>query len=683
MGARRRNVLVGLLLTLSSSASANYIDYKEVPLYSDLAPCAMSAVSYALEHLTLSACPSGITALQSCACTKDNNAAAVVTTISKSVSAQCGSKATEDFASASQVFNEYCNSGAVVTAPATLPTPVSLSITDLAGFSSLAPCAQSAVSYVVDYLTYKACPPGVAALQSCACTKGNLASSVHDAISTSVGSRCGTTASEDFASASEVFDLYCNPGSKVTVKPANPNALAVYITDLPAYSYLAPCARSAVSYAVQGMSTGKCPEGPSALNSCVCTKNQNIYVASSSIVEAVQMSCGSTHLADISSAQAVLAGYCKLGSGVTSFPVPSNAVGKMTYYITDMPIYSSLAPCAQEAVHDALTTLTYYLCPADAGPLASCACIKDSNSLQVSKILTDSVKYECSETASEDIASAIDVYNAYCSAAKGLATPTGITASVPTSNYGTIPPPATGGNIAAPTPTPTNADGSPATPGADGSTGGSSGDTTNPDGTPKTKKSNTAAIAGGVVGGIGALAIGAGALFFFLRRKKQRPVSGPLLAPASDDKPPGTSGTTGAVGATELSGKEEWKGAGGTELVGSSPGQQHSELAGSGSPHGPRTEMYASPAPTHSELHGGVSPGGEGYAGSQSPGSPYGSTVHEAGAGQARPELHGSTTGSVVSPVSGGGAGQSHEMQAYPMSATMNSPIYEMPAEYR
>lgn len=135
------------------------------------------------------------------------------------------------------------------------------------------------------------------------------------------------------------------------------------------------------------------------------------------------------------------------------------------------------------------------------------------------------------------------------------------------------------------------------------------------------------------------------------------------------------------MGATELAGKEEWKGTG-TELVGSSPEQQHPELAGSGSPHVQGTEMYASPAPTHSELQGGVSPGGQTYATSQSPGSPYGSTIYEAGAGQARPELHGSATGSVVSPVSGGGAGQAHEMNAYPMSATMNSPVYEMPAEY-
>ncbi|KFX96463.1 hypothetical protein V490_03347 [Pseudogymnoascus sp. VKM F-3557] len=472
-----------------------------------------------------------------------------------------------------------------------------------------------------------------------------------------------------------MFHEYCNPGEKVSTKAPNPNALAVYITDLPAYSYLAPCAQSAISYAVQGMTNSKCPEGPSALNSCVCSKNQNSFAASSTLVSSVQYSCGSTHTADISSAQAVLAGYCKLGAGITSFPVPSTAVGQMTYYITDMPIYSSLAPCAKSAVEDGINTLTYSLCPADAGPLASCACIKDQNSLQVSKILTDSVKYSCSETASEDIASAISVYNAYCSAAKGLSTPTGITVSVPTSNYGTVPGPATGGNVAPPTPTPTNSDGTPITPGADGATG----DDTNPDGTPKKKKSNTGAIAGGVVGGLGALAIGAGAIFFFLRRRKQqRPVSGPLLAPASDDKPPGTSGTAGA---TELAGKEDWKGAGGTELAGSSPGQQHSELAGSGSPHGPGAELYASPALTHSELHGGSSPGGQTYANSQSPGSPYGSTIHEAGAGQARPELHGSGSvgsGTVVSPVSGGG--ESHEM--YAMSATMNSPVYEMPAEY-
>ncbi|KFY18913.1 hypothetical protein V493_08260 [Pseudogymnoascus sp. VKM F-4281 (FW-2241)] len=671
MGARRHNVLLGLLLALSSPASAaNYVNYKDVPLYSNLAPCAMSAVNYAIDGLTN--CPSDTAALQSCACTKENNAAGIATTISNSVNALCGSTATDDFASASQVFNYYCNSQK--TPSATLTAPVTQAITGLPNYDALAPCVQSAVSYAVENLTNKECPSGVSALQSCACTKAGIAAAVQKSISETVSSRCGKSASEDFASASDIFHEYCNPGAQVTAKPPNPNALAFHVTDLPAFKQLAPCAQDAVSHAVLGFTESLCPKGPSALNSCACTKNQNSADASSIVLSAVQTSCGSTHTEDISSAQAVLAGYCKLGSGVTSFPAQSNAVGKMTYYISDMPVYSSLASCAKDAVHDALNTMTYFLCPADAGPFASCACIKDSNSLQVSKIITDSVKYECSETATEDIASAMDVYNAYCSAAKGLTTPTGITASAPTTDYGTIPAPATGGSITAPTPTATNPGGA--------ASNDTSGEATNPDGTPKTTKTNTGAIAGGVVGGIGAVLIGAGAFFFFLRRRKQRqrPVSGPLLSPTSDDKPLGPSEPSGP---TELAGKEEWRTAD-TELAGSSPGQQRSELAGSGSPLGPGSEMYASPVQTHSELHGSYSPGGQTHTNSQSPGSPFGSTIHEAGAGEARPELYGSGTDSVVSPVSGGGqARRTHDTNAYEMGATMNSPVYEMSGDYR
>ncbi|KFY41720.1 hypothetical protein V494_02826 [Pseudogymnoascus sp. VKM F-4513 (FW-928)] len=698
MGARRRNVLAGLLLTLtltSSADAAKYVDYKDVPAYSSLAPCAMTAVRDALNHLSLSACPSGITALQSCACTKDNLSAAIATTISKSVSLKCGSSATEDYASATQVFNQYCNPDAKVTAAAVNPTPVTVGITDMPNFSSLAPCAQSAVSYAVSSLTYSACPPGAAALQSCACTKGGIAAAVQKTISSTVALRCGATASEDFISASLMFSEYCNPGGKISSRALNKNALAIFITDLPAYSYLAPCAKSALSYAVQGMSSQKCPEGPSALNSCVCTKNQNSIAASSTVNSAVQYTCGRTHTADVSSAQAVLAGYCKLGAGVTSFPVPSSPVGKMTYYITDMPVYSSLAKCAQNAVHSAIGTLTSSLCPGEAGPLASCACIKDKNSLQVSKILTDSVRDECAETATEDVASAMGVYNAYCSAAKGLSTPTGIIASAPTSDYGSIPSPATGADITAPTPTATNSDGSSATTGA----GGSSGDATNPDGTTK-KKSNTGAIAGGVVGGLGAILIGAGALFFFLRRRKQQSVSNaPAYGPLPEDKPPASPGPQGPTGPTELAGKEDYRGVN-NEMPGSSPGPLHSELAGSphgpsselagsshtpqhselaGSPHGPSSELHSSPTQTHSELYGGSSPGGQTYTNSESPRSPYGSTVHEASAGQPR---NGSVAGSVVSPLSVTGHGQSHEMNSYAMSATMNSPVYEMPTEY-
>ncbi len=41
----------------------------------------------------------------------------------------------------------------------------------------------------------------------------------------------------------------------------------VYITDLPVFKGLAPCASSAVSYAVQSLTYNKCPPGVTALES--------------------------------------------------------------------------------------------------------------------------------------------------------------------------------------------------------------------------------------------------------------------------------------------------------------------------------------------------------------------------------------------------------------------------------
>lgn len=47
----------------------------------------------------------------------------------------------------------------------------------------------------------------------------------------------------------------------------------------------------------------------------------------------------------------------------------------------------------------------------------------------MSNAITSDVKYSCDSTATEDISSALKVYELYCSAAKGLATPAGITES--------------------------------------------------------------------------------------------------------------------------------------------------------------------------------------------------------------------------------------------------------------
>jgi hypothetical protein len=127
---------------------------------------------------------------------------------------------------------------------------------------------------------------------------------------------------------------------------------------------------------------------------------------------------------------------------------------------------------------------------------------------------------------------------------------------------------------------------------------------------------------------------------------------------------PGTAATVPEGDANDLSGKE-WKTAAlGSELGGSSPQPPHSELNGS-------------PQNSHPELHGS----GGGSPNTGTPNSPY-SPIHEAGAGAVRPELQGSGQQQhVVSPVSQQG-GDAHEMSAYPMSATMNSPVYEMPTEY-
>jgi hypothetical protein len=58
------------------------------------------------------------------------------------------------------------------------------------------------------------------------------------------------------------------------------------------------------------------------------------------------------------------------------------------------------------------------LCPSGPQALASCVCLKDGMLSEVSKTITSSVKYECSSTATEDVASALAVsaprYSTFC-----------------------------------------------------------------------------------------------------------------------------------------------------------------------------------------------------------------------------------------------------------------------------
>ncbi len=105
-----------------------------------------------------------------------------------------------------------------------------------------------------------------------------------------------------------------------------------------------------------------------------CRKQQNSLAISQSINSDIRTECSLT--ADLSSAQAFFSAYCNLNNGTSDFPIPSSPPGDMTYYITDMPQYSSMAPCARSALSRAAQNSD--ACPR-IGPqaLASCACLKE------------------------------------------------------------------------------------------------------------------------------------------------------------------------------------------------------------------------------------------------------------------------------------------------------------------
>ncbi|KAK4034595.1 hypothetical protein C8A01DRAFT_38951 [Parachaetomium inaequale] len=410
-------------------------------------------------------------------------------------------------------------------------------VTDMPAFEAL-----SALSYNIQSQTYDACPEAVSELQSCVCTKNNNFVSISSKISLSISYSCGSTASEDQTSAQSVLSAYCDPAA--TISFATPTAVTAYITDIPEFEYLAPCAQSAIRYAVGTMTYDHCPTDAPALASCACKKNQNSLVVSQIINSSAKSSC-SGHSADITSAQAMFAAYCAMNDGTTSFPVPSKPPGDMTYYITDLPGYSSLAPCAASGLRYAVQSQSAYLCPSGPQALASCVCLKGGMTNDVLKEITSSVKYQCSSTASEDVSSAVSVFNYYCSAAAAQVTAAGVSNSVEQSY------PAS------------RAPGGPQQTGAGGSGGGNGNSNSNGSGTgngngngdagsngsngstqggdSQTSSSpSTGVIVGAVVGGVGGLALIGAIVFFVLKAvRKNRPDSLriPDNAPGTDDPP--------------------------------------------------------------------------------------------------------------------------------------------------
>ncbi|KAK1767659.1 hypothetical protein QBC33DRAFT_52559 [Phialemonium atrogriseum] len=381
-------------------------------------------------------------------------------------------------------------------------------VTDLTIFTALAPCAASALSYDVMSQTYSNCPEAVSDLQSCVCTKNQNSASIFTALSSSVSYSCGSTASDDLASAQTVLSAYCNQEEPQPTFPPPSVLVTQYITDFPEISYLAPCAASALSYAILYVTYNYCPSDATALATCACGKNQNSLKVSQIINTSAKYSC-SSHSADIASAQAVFSAYCNLLKGTSSFPKASAPPGDMSYYITALPQFSKLAPCAASALSYAVFSQTYKLCPHN-GPqdVASCVCIKGSMSSSITSSITSNVKYSCDSTASEDVSSAIEVFDFYCSAARAEVTAAGVTESI-ADNY----PTAASGN---------SAGSGGAKPTGSGSGSGGGGSAGNSNGGGSKGGSNSGTIAGAVIGVVGGIALIAAIVLCLKRRAHKK-----------------------------------------------------------------------------------------------------------------------------------------------------------------
>lgn len=141
----------------------------------------------------------------------------------------------------------------------------------------------------------------------------------------------------------------------------------------------APCAASAINDNVQYQTDENCPEATDALQSCVCSKNNNFASISAGVISSVKYSCGSTATDDMASASTVLSAYCNQNTAV-AFPTPTNLV---SLYITDVPEISYLGGCASSILSEVVMGLTEEACPSDATAMATCAYVFDDLDLHL------------------------------------------------------------------------------------------------------------------------------------------------------------------------------------------------------------------------------------------------------------------------------------------------------------
>ncbi|MCJ1246455.1 hypothetical protein MMC30_003662 [Trapelia coarctata] len=318
-----------------------------------------------------------------------------------------------------------------------LPLPLThaqqtLYLADFPGYSALASCAFTAVSYASSSLNSdcdEAAKP--TAFASCACLKNQNSAYISQVIVSKVKVWCGSLKTDDISSATAVWTSYCAPALPASAAATTTTQAPAVITTLPALTQitaaatLAGCAATGLSYAINSITSAVPPlAGPEQQASCACLKNQNSLFLSQAIISKVGAYCSSTATEDITSALAVFGAYCSLGAAkaVTTFFDPViTSIGPMSaiQYLT------SLAPCASSAFSNAVNSLTYSECSGVFQPaaFATCACANATVSEEFSVRLVTGVNYRCSSTATEDITSALAVFSSFCVLAGGASGP--------------------------------------------------------------------------------------------------------------------------------------------------------------------------------------------------------------------------------------------------------------------
>ncbi|RFU81467.1 granule antigen gra6 domain-containing [Trichoderma arundinaceum] len=488
-------------------------------------------------------------------------------------------------------------------------------VTDLEIFSLLAPCVSDAISYNIQTLTYSTiCGDSETQLQSCACSDTERFTSISSSISRDIRVSCGSTATEDQQSASSVLVKYCNQDSTITFSTPTKNIVQAYITDLSQIEYLPQCAQSGLSQAVMGDNASKCPEAASLFAPCVCNKGGIPSEVSDMISKSVRYSCSNG--GDITAAQDFYNEYCAMNNGTTTFTQPPGPPGDMTYHITALSKFKALRSCAQSGVASAILDQTERYCATGPQALASCVCIKSGMSGRISSTLTSYVKWNCDNTATADVTSALDVFDYYCSAAENE-----FVVSVTDTATETYPHPT---NRASSNPSGPTQTGSKTSGGGGGGGGsdddGSDSDPSGKDGSSSDGKggsgsssiNKTAVIAACVLGGVVLIAAVA-AVAFFVRRKRNKQMRGELLPPTEDG--------SNLQGPPELANTS--KPGPNVAVVPELHSTERQELQGTGTPFSELPPGYITPRP---ELQGNgeykppVSPdNGTGYPPPQSP----------------------------------------------------------------